>query len=616
MKRNKNLSVAVALLVLLPMLCGLPSTCSAVVAFTLAPSAVSNTYSGPITLTVSGIASGGSVVVQKFLDLNSSGTVDGGDWLVQQFSLTDGQPGMVIGSVTNFNVPGDTDTTAGQITAKLNFNNADFIQTVAGKFLFKVSGNFTPPITNVFTVTNFPWPQKFTGTVFSNGTSTTLSNMVVLLLKGQQGSALMGAVANNAGAYTIPAPPDTYALVAFGNNRLPDFSTAPVLTLNSLVTNTVNLTATNATSSISGRLVDAAIPTLGLPGIMIPLKSSGLMGIGFTDTNGNFTVGVRSGSWSFKADEPGLLLHGYMRLMNGTNANAGNTTFTNAVPKGNALIYGSVKDVLGNPMPGIDVYIGDGNALNPYQTDGFTDANGNYVAAVVGGLGTNELYFPEIATDNNDHNPTNYMFTVSQLSGTIATNTAVLQNFTGMVATNHVFGKVTFVGTNVVGVGVGAGQDISAAHFWTWAHTDTNGNYVLNVGNGTWDIGIYCSADGYPDGLDVILGTGNFVCPDDQFPTINNNNATNNFVVQPSGSNSAPSIATCATVGTNLLLGVANGVAGKTYLLLASTNLALPLNQWLPVTTNALSVGGNFTMTVTNVVTPLARQKFFILQTL
>ena len=40
-------------------------------------------------------------------------SIDGSDWLVQQFNLTDGQPGMVIDGVTNFNVPGDLNATSG-----------------------------------------------------------------------------------------------------------------------------------------------------------------------------------------------------------------------------------------------------------------------------------------------------------------------------------------------------------------------------------------------------------------------------------------------------------------------------------------------------------------------
>ena len=91
------------------------------VTFNITPSTVSNTYNGTITLQVSSLTSGDTVVVQKFLDLNTNGIVDAGDYLVQQFNLTDGQAGMVIGGVTNLNVPGDTDTTAGA-----NHGHAEF----------------------------------------------------------------------------------------------------------------------------------------------------------------------------------------------------------------------------------------------------------------------------------------------------------------------------------------------------------------------------------------------------------------------------------------------------------------------------------------------------------
>src|SRR5438093_5295140 len=124
--------------------------------FTVSPSTVSNTFSGYITLQVGSISSGDTVLIQKYLDANTNGVIDAGDILGQQFSLTDGQGGMVIGGVTNINVPGDTDSTAGQITANLNFQNG-IAQNLIGKYLYRLSspaGHFTPPLTNSFTITN------------------------------------------------------------------------------------------------------------------------------------------------------------------------------------------------------------------------------------------------------------------------------------------------------------------------------------------------------------------------------------------------------------------------------------------------------------------------------
>ena len=56
----------------------------AAVTFTVTPSAVSNTYSGTVTLQVTGLTNTETVVVQKFLDLNTNGVIGGADTLVQQ----------------------------------------------------------------------------------------------------------------------------------------------------------------------------------------------------------------------------------------------------------------------------------------------------------------------------------------------------------------------------------------------------------------------------------------------------------------------------------------------------------------------------------------------------
>jgi hypothetical protein len=49
------------------------------VAFTVTPAAVSNTYSGFITLQVTGLSAGDTVVVQKYLDVNGSGVIASND---------------------------------------------------------------------------------------------------------------------------------------------------------------------------------------------------------------------------------------------------------------------------------------------------------------------------------------------------------------------------------------------------------------------------------------------------------------------------------------------------------------------------------------------------------
>ena len=75
-----------------------------------------------------------------------------------------------------------------------------------------------------------------------------------------------------------------------------------------------------------------------------------------------------------------------------------------------------------------------------------------------------------------------------------------------------------------------------------------------------------------------------------------------------------PDIASFSLAGTNLVINAQNGMSGRTYTVLMSTNLTLPISQWTPVTTNGLASGGNFTITATNAVSSGASQQFYLLQ--
>jgi PKD repeat protein len=76
-----------------------------------------------------------------------------------------------------------------------------------------------------------------------------------------------------------------------------------------------------------------------------------------------------------------------------------------------------------------------------------------------------------------------------------------------------------------------------------------------------------------------------------------------------------PGITGLTVAGENLVLDGTNGQSGNTYIVLASTNLALPLRQWTPAATNSLRASGSFSVTVTNTVSAGLPQRFYILQT-
>jgi Putative Ig domain/Carboxypeptidase regulatory-like domain len=511
----------------------------AVVTVSVTPAAISNIYNGVVTLQVTGLTNGETVVVQKFLDANGNGSVDTGDTLWQAFKLTDGhahafQDGAI--AVTNLNVPGDTDATPGQITAALNISQSGFEQIIVGKYLYVVTspfGNF-PPQTNSFTVTNFPFAQALSGTVIAN--TTNVPNAAVLIFQGagDQINPKGGAVADSSGHYQISAPPGDYILMAFKSNFVANVGVASV-TLSAGVNLSTNLFLISADRTISGSFVDASNSLAGLPGELVPLESeNGLLTIAFTDTNGNFNAGVTADHWKVEISDQGAAFHDYLRLQNKVQVDATTGSVsgvTISLPKVSAIFYGTVKDGSNQPLANISLFSADNtNSLEQSVT---SDANGKYFAGAIGG--SSSFWQVQISSDGN---PSNYIFSTppfdfNQNGGmNLVPGQAVLYNFIALLATNQITGHVQDHNSNAIAnVQVVASATIGEANFQAQADTDGSGNYLLNVANGTWTVSVSCQ--GGNNSLENILGHGNYMCPSTQDLGITNNNRTANFTVQP-----------------------------------------------------------------------------------
>jgi hypothetical protein len=498
---------------------GLCHGLAAAATFTVTPSAVSNTYTGTITLQIGGLTNGETVVVQEFLDANTNGAIGAADWLVQQFRLTDGVAN-IIGGVTNINVPGDSTPTDGAITARMNFLTSAAAVPVAGRYLYKLSspsGRFTP-VTNLFSVTNVAYSQSISGNVVCSGTN--VPNALVLAFDGlpMNSNPVGGVTANNAGAYALPVPPGTYSLVAFKTNYVFNGATAPTRTVGSGVKVSTNITLLPTTRSISGKVADAANSSLGLAGIWVfPMSANGLMAVGMTDTNGSFTARATASGWGINYDSMQIPALGYARFQDKpqVDTTAGNVANVMvAMPKGTALFYGTVKDAQNHPLAGVTVYAEDDSGQ--YETDGVTDQNGSYAVAVVAG---NWQIGPESGSS-----PGYYNYVFPRVSGTsISTGQAVQEDFVGVAAANWISGYLKD-GSNqpIGGVWVWAEATINGAVFHNGGDTDADGHYALNVCNGPWQIGLSCGGGG--DNLG-----DQYLCPDSQTVNIANNNGTANF---------------------------------------------------------------------------------------
>jgi hypothetical protein len=82
--------------------------------------------------------------------------------------------------------------------------------------------------------------------------------------------------------------------------------------------------------------------------------------------------------------------------------------------------------------------------------------------------------------------------------------------------------------------------------------------------------------------------------------------------VVAAGVKPVPHITHISLSGTTLTISGTNGAPSGQYVLLGSTNLAKPLNQWTPVLTNNFDVNGIISLS-TNIVNPALPREFYIL---
>jgi len=74
----------------------------------------------------------------------------------------------------------------------------------------------------------------------------------------------------------------------------------------------------------------------------------------------------------------------------------------------------------------------------------------------------------------------------------------------------------------------------------------------------------------------------------------------------------APTVTGSTISGGNFIFSGSNGTAGNKYVVLTATNIATPLANWTPLTTNTFEAGGAFH--VTNAVDATAHQRFYSIQ--
>ena len=559
-------------LALLPALLLVCRPLVAEVSFSVTPAAVSDQYTGPIMFQISGLTNGETVRIGKYFDANTNGVIDGQDFHVLGMKVTDGRA-TVIGGVTNINMPGDWDPNSGLIQFQLSYPTSGIEQRFLGTYAYVLlsSGGRFAPMTNSFTVTNSAYGQSLSGAVQCEGTNVPYAGVMLFAGAGGDSTPVAGTVANASGNYSLRVAPGTYQVWAFRSNYVADMTTAPEVTLGVGETQSAELSLLPATCSISGQYVFPNL-TQGISGLLVVCQSTNnQIALGFTDTNGNFTVPVVAGEWEISNDSQALASYGLLGLQSQPRLEitSGNQVLPLLVmPGGGAQFFGTVSDDLGRPLTGVRLSADDDG--NQYEAEATTDQDGYYVMMVKGGgwnLGP--------AGDNPAYG--NYIFS-DYIRTNLSGGQSVPMNFRGIVATNQISGYVRN-STNgpIAGLEVqcGTASPINGVSYHApSAHTDDNGYYSFHVANGTWTVQPTCDGD---PGLNQL----GYPCVNSVNVVVSNNNAVTNFVaetvptqisgyVRDSSDNPVPNLGLTAYNGINTY--VNGGTDGSGHYVLGVSN--------------------------------------------
>jgi hypothetical protein len=448
---------------------------------TVTPGSVSNTYAGQITLQVTGLTNGETVLLERFLDVNANGAIDTNDWLVSSSVLTDGQS-TSFGGVRNANIPGDDDAVAGQITTSFSLPNSPELGRVAGTHLVRISspaGRFTP-IVQPLTISQFAYSQAITGTILNGASPVPFAGIGLLALVGSDVVFINGAIADASGNFLIRAAAGSYVVFAVQPGFVSPFGSLQViLSPNQNVNQNVNVTP--GPLLISGKVSDATTGA-GLPAVQIVLQSTNnLSALGLTDSGGNFSFAVTPNQWKFDLSDSGLTAMGYLRPQNKPKISVGASNVSGvqlALAKMSAMVYGTVKNDTNGLMPQIRVSGSDNGGL--YESSALTDANGKYYVGILGGGTWN------VGPDNSQAALVGY--TVSSTNVFLSNGQAQQVNFIAQAASAHLVGHVVnssglpIPGVTLLAIPQNGGPSSASSA------TAADGSFDLAVPGGNWTV--------------------------------------------------------------------------------------------------------------------------------
>lgn len=462
----------------------LPLAAWAVPALSVTPASLPIDSTSEVVLQVSGLTAGETVRIERYLDLNASGTIDGSDRLLQSFLVTDGT-GSLIGGQAYLAKPGDGDTLAnGQLTTYFSLPASPELARVIGAHLIRVSSPTSAfsPFVETFTVTQTTETQSIAGTVTSDGTTPVPFAMVGVLLAGGDGDYLRGVVANAGGQFSVNLPAGSFKLLPVASGFVASFD-APAVELAAAQHSTGNtVTLIPGTRTIAGHVSDSGDDSVRLPGVQFFVQSqSGRIAIPSTAADGSFSVAVTPEQWELEPSGESLASLGYLSPRNAPTVDATTADVigaTGTFDRADALFHGTVTSSLGAPLA--NVWVRAEDMQQSYGTEILTDSLGRF--AIGARAGNWQLQLDSMSPGLAGLIPP------SGQDMMISSGQALAVNFVATAANAHLRGTVTNTGMPVANVVIGASLQNSATNVFLQTTTNASGEFDLGVTGGTWQL--------------------------------------------------------------------------------------------------------------------------------
>lgn len=351
---------------------------------TISPKTIVENYRGWLTITLSGLPSGATAMLELAVDFDGDGSFDSEDIAYRFFPVTDG----IASPVPESEIAGDSDRLAnGTIAARIAL--WDNVRPV-GNLLLRARGTWGAAVQSL-TVTPLSTAQSVSGTLRDESGNPLLG---IAWAESEDELSFWSTVSNANGTYTLYiSEPGPIGVCGWrpGTIRKYDGGSAQEFDLGAGEHKTgVDLPFFDGDTAITGRIYDAAT-NRGIEGISIGADTEDSEGEeweseAISDANGYYTLPVLAGGMA--VDLYDLSQHQYVGSdeIHVTVPSEGLSNFDFPMQKANCYITGRVsRSDSGAGMPGLELDIMTEQTQEELDVLTFSVEDGRYGVGVVAG---------------------------------------------------------------------------------------------------------------------------------------------------------------------------------------------------------------------------------------